>query len=43
MGAREMDTLRYLDAVVRNPGQSSQAQQAARAAIQQILASPPTR
>ncbi|MEB3223767.1 MAG: hypothetical protein VKS61_16960 [Candidatus Sericytochromatia bacterium] len=43
MGAREMDALRYLDAVVRNPGQSTQAQQAARAAIQQILASPPTR
>jgi hypothetical protein len=43
MGAREMDALRYLDAVVRHPGQSSQAQQAARAAIQQILATPATR
>ncbi|MEB3329789.1 MAG: hypothetical protein VKQ33_11205 [Candidatus Sericytochromatia bacterium] len=40
MGAREMDTLRYLDAVVRHPGQSLQAQQAARASIQQILATP---
>lgn len=43
MGAREMDALRYLDAVVRNNGQSPQAQQAARAAIQQILATPATR
>jgi hypothetical protein len=43
MGAREMDALRYLDAVVRHPGQSLQAQQAARAAIQQILATPAAR
>jgi hypothetical protein len=43
MGAREMDAPRYLDAVVRNAGQSTQAQQAARAAIQQILATPATR
>jgi hypothetical protein len=40
MGAREMDTLRYLDAVKRNPGQSTQARNAAAAAIQQILTTP---
>lgn len=43
MGAREMDTLRYLDAVARNPGQSWENQEAARNAIRQIMASPPTR
>ena len=38
--AREMDTLRYLDAVVRNPSHSDEGRAAARAAIQQIMSSP---
>ncbi|MEB3197462.1 MAG: hypothetical protein VKP62_09695 [Candidatus Sericytochromatia bacterium] len=41
MGAREMDTLRHLLAVSQNPGRTIQAQESAKAAIQQILASPP--
>jgi hypothetical protein len=42
MGAREMNTLQYLDAVARNPGHSSEARQEARAAIQRILSTPAT-
>ena len=40
MGAREMDTLRYLDAVQRNPSHSNEARDAARAAIRQIMSTP---
>ena len=40
MGAREMDCLRYLDAVKRSPSHSPQARDAAAAAIQQIMQAP---
>ena len=40
MGAREMDTLRYLDAVQRNSSHSDEAREASRAAIRQIMSSP---
>ena len=40
MGTREMDTLRYLDAVRRDPGKGPEANRAAEAAIKQIMAMP---
>lgn len=40
MGAREMDTLRYLDAVKRDIGKGPDAQAAAAAAITQIMQTP---
>lgn len=43
MGAREMDTLRYLDAVARNTSHSWETQEAARNAIRQIMSTPATR
>lgn len=42
MGAREMDTLRYLDAVARNPGHDRNVQEQAKAAIRQIMSMPGT-
>ncbi|MEB3283685.1 MAG: hypothetical protein VKN33_00145 [Candidatus Sericytochromatia bacterium] len=40
MGAREMNTLQYLDAVARNPGQAMEARDAAKNAVTQILSTP---
>lgn len=38
--SREMNALQYLDAIMRNPAQTQEAKNAARQAIQQIMASP---
>lgn len=43
MGTREMDTLRYLDAVTRNSNQAPYVQEAAKAAIRQIMSAPAAR